>query len=351
MRLRYALELLRLEDHVAHLGQVLAGDTELPRRAAPAEGEHHVGGAHGALRGHEVPHAVGVLRHALDGHAGHDGHLRLLDDAVPQRDELFFAHLAALDRADERELERAGHDDLGARVVHDRAADLVALDEEHAHAALEELERRAHAGGTGADHDGVVGVAGAAPTALHRVRRRLPTLADRVADQAHAAELADDVHAGARGLEVRVEARQLHAAGGGAVDERDRLHRARLHARRVADARERVQQLGLAVDHADDLVLRAREHARARPDAPHRVDHRVDGVGDDLAERRPCPRASARASASCFLPPRPMSQYPSDGDRRSLPPSATSHRRFHVGDLSMHGPRGDQRPRSALRHG
>ena len=208
------------------------------------------------------------------------------DDRLPQLHELLLAHLAALDGADNRELQRAGHDDLRPRVVHDRAADLVAVEQDDAAARLHEAQGRAHAGRPGADDDGVEDVALSAPRARGRVVGGLPALADGVADETHAPELADDVEARARRLEVRIEQRQLDAARRGAEDELDGLHGARGETRRVADARERVEELGLPVDDAEDLLLRAREDARARADASIEIDDGVDRVGHDLAERR-----------------------------------------------------------------
>ena len=222
---------------------------------------------------------------AFDDDARLHGHLRLVDDRLPKLDELLFAHRAALHGADRRELERAGHDDLRARVVHDRSADLAALEEDDAATFFHQSKRRAHSRRAGADDDRVVRVARAAPPARRDVVRGLASLAHRVSDQAHAPELADDVDAGARRLEMRIDERQLHAALGRAEDELDRVDGARVDARRVTDARERVQELRLTADHAEHLLLGAREHARAGADAAMKIDHGMDRVGDDLAER------------------------------------------------------------------
>jgi len=113
----------------------------------------------------------------------------------------------------------------------------------------------------------------------------LTALHDRVADQAHAAELADHVDALAIGLEVGVDARQLHAAGLAAVDQRDRSYRTRRRARAVADAAERIHQLRPSAHDAEHDLLRARPHARTRADALGRVDRRAQARRHHLAHR------------------------------------------------------------------
>jgi hypothetical protein len=87
-------------------------------------------------------------------------------------------------------------------------------------------------------------------------------------------------------MTYRVYERKLDAPRGGAEDQLDGLDRTGRQASRVADAREGVEQLGLAVNHPQDLLLRARHDAGARADAAIEIDDRMDRVGHDLAERR-----------------------------------------------------------------
>jgi hypothetical protein len=258
-----------------HLGQLLAGDAELAGRAAPAEREHHRGRALLPAAGPHRPR-VAVRDHAVDAQPGLERQLGAGADVAPQRLELLLAERLLAHGAVAGQLEAAGHHDLRARVVTDGAAEVALLDQQHAAARRHQAEGRRDPGGTGADDDGVEVVADAAAGRARDRGRRLAALLDRVADQAHAAQLADHVDAGVRGLEVGVDRGQLDAAVGGAEHQRDGLDRARRHAAAVADAGERVDQVGAAVHQADHVVLGAGPHARARADAGVDVDRRVD---------------------------------------------------------------------------
>ena len=170
--------------------------------------------------------------------------------------------------------------------MEDRAPERVSLEEDRAIAALDQTERRADPGGTGADHDRVVPVGGAAAARHHDVVGGLAALPDGVAHQAHPAELPDHVDALARRLEVRIEERELDAPPRAAEHELDRADRARLHARAVADAGERVHELRFALDDLDDQLLRAGPDAPARTDADVCIDLRMERVRDGLAQKR-----------------------------------------------------------------
>src|SRR4029079_16618228 len=145
------------------------------------------------------------------------------------------------------QLERAGHHHLGPGIVRDRAAVAILVDDLGLEAVGEQRERRTDPGGAGADDDRVELARAAAATGLRDRLGGLAALLHRVADQSDAAELADHEDAGLAGLEARGQPRQLDAAGRGAEHQLDRADRTRLHARRVADARQRVEQPGAPI--------------------------------------------------------------------------------------------------------
>jgi hypothetical protein len=84
-------------------------------------------------------------------------------------------------------------------------------------------------------------------------RRDLQPLDERVLDQAHAGQLADDVHAGAAGLEELVDLGQFDAALGAAEDQLDGVDRALDGALAMPDALRSVEQRRHAVDQSEVL--------------------------------------------------------------------------------------------------
>src|SRR5690606_8509937 len=115
----------------------------------------------------------------------------------------------------------------------------------------------------------------------------LPALLERIADQAHAAQLSHDVQPRHVGLEVLADARQLDAAALRAEDQLDRVHRAGALAEAVADAARGRDRHGLAVPYAEHGLLRARRDAVAGADAALGIDDGVerDGLVQAVAER------------------------------------------------------------------
>src|SRR5690606_37120703 len=128
---------------------------------------------------------------------------------------------------------------------------------------------------------------GRRPPLAHDAVQALPALLEGVADQAHAAQLADDVEPRHVGLEVLPDARQLDAAALRAEDQLDRVHRAGALTQAVADAARRRDRHGLAVPYAEHGLLRARRDAVAGADAALGIDDGVerDGFVQAVAER------------------------------------------------------------------
>src|SRR5262249_45176424 len=97
-------------------------------------------------------------------------------------------------------------------------------------------------------------------------------LSERVFDQAHAAELAHDIDAGARRLELVVGLRQIDAFFRGAEHELDGAYGTLDGAARVSDAMSGLDQRRDAADDANDVALGARLDARKRSDAQRGID-------------------------------------------------------------------------------
>src|SRR5262249_37013509 len=149
--------------------------------------------------------ARAIAADRLDADALLDVELDTLADVGPQHEQLLLGHGLAADAAVAGELERAGHDDLGARVVGDGAAVAILADDLALEAGGDEGQRRGEAGGARADDDRVELARPAAAARSGDGRGGLAALLDGVPDQAHAAELADDEDAGLGGLEARRE--------------------------------------------------------------------------------------------------------------------------------------------------
>ena len=105
----------------------------------------------------------------------------------------------------------------------------------------------------------------------HRVDR-LTALLDGIADQPHAAQLAGDEDSIDVGLKVGSDQRDVDAAGLGAEDQRYRVARTSDFACAVTDTLCWLDQGGLAVDHPEDISLRAGPHARPTTEAFHGID-------------------------------------------------------------------------------
>ncbi len=233
--------------------------------------------------------------------------------------------------------------------MHDGAAHLVALEQDDAEARLHEAKRCAHAGGAGSDHHGVVRVGGGTTGAPDDVVRGLASLAHGVANETHPAELADDVDARALRLEVGIEHGQLDPALGASVDELDRVDGARRHAGGMADAGERVQELRLPPDDAQDVLLGAYANARARSDAPVRIDDRVDGVGHDFAERRYVLQGGEHLLLFLGGAPGPDRVDQRGDDHGHDDADELGHRQHHQMPPFRRGARLSMRPSSSLR--
>ncbi len=205
-----------------------------------------------------------------------------LEDALEVREQLLLRDEPLAEAAHERELHRLGHRDLLARVVRDGAAHVTLLEEPERDAPRLETERRGDPGGARADdHD----VARASRHDLGEPLGHLEPLHDRVPDEPHPSQLADDVHPWPRGLEERVDLGEIDAALCGAEDEPDGAHRALGGAPAVTDAVVAVDQPRRAVHDAQDVALGAGAQAGEAADADVRVDHRVKRAREVPAAR------------------------------------------------------------------
>ena len=101
---------------------------------------------------------------------------------------------------------------------------------------------------------------------------RLLALRDRIRDEPHPAELAGDEDPRDAGLKGWAEHGNIDAARFGAEDERDRIGRARRPTGPVADTVGRADQLGLALDEAENTAFRASVDAGRATDTPIRVN-------------------------------------------------------------------------------
>ena len=288
---------------------VLARHVQPPRHAAPPDGEHHVARAEAvALGGGDGKGAV-LARDRLDGPAGAQArrHARGAEGVAPGGGEDLLGQRARVDAAPAGERERLRHDQLAARVLAHRAADVGgALEHGVVQAGVVQRGRRGEAGRPG-PHDDRVQAVEAGRRRLARGAPRdalggLPPLLDGVADKAHAAQLARDVEAVHVRLEVAAHARQVHAARGRAEDERDGVRGARALAHPVPHTPRRRDGRRLAADQAQHVALGTDGGARAAAEAPRRVDDRVET--GRLVEAGALGHARRRGGAPLAPPPR-----------------------------------------------
>jgi hypothetical protein len=261
---------------VDHVGQLGAGDSEPAGRAAPADREDDAVGGGGARGGLDVEARAGGPARRDRGDLGvlDDRQLGALDDVVEQREEGLLAGAAELDLAQAGEVERGGHHDLLAGVALDRAAERALLVDGAAGAVEAGLQRRAEAGGAGADDGEVVDavMASGGARGVEGGAGGLAALGEGVVDQADAGDLAGDEQAGDGGLEGGGDDGDLDGAVVAAEDELDGGDRAAAQAVGVADAGGRADQAGAAGDEGEDVLLGTGVDAGAGADAGVGVD-------------------------------------------------------------------------------
>ena len=218
-------------------------------------------------------------QHAQDTLPITNGHAALLHDVGPEGKEALLPGFAPTHSAVERQLDRARHRDLAARIVCDGATEALLLERYRAQTLLPGRETGGYAGGTAADNDDIewqLSAPARLGDALGNRSDRLTALLDGVGDQPHAAELAGDVDTGHVALEARRDLRDLDATRGGAKDQGDRVGGTRGLAGTMTDARRGLDQLGLAVEQADNLAFGTRADAGAATDTAGRVDQGVE---------------------------------------------------------------------------
>src|SRR5215472_2944628 len=263
--------LLGIDQAVDDLVEVLARNVELARRSPPTDREQHRTGGIDGLAGFDFE-VVADPRDGADVLAIVDLQWRLLQDPVPEFEQLLLADFAEIDLADQRQRPWRGHHHLAAREVGDGAAKAVLLDGDVAQLVLHCGEARRKAGRTGADDHDVVAVGLAEVVQLAHRLHRLASLLDRVADQPHSAELARNEDARHVGLEVAADMRDVDAALCGSEDQGDGVGRARRPAGAVTDAFRRLDELRLAVDQPEDVAFRTGVHTCAATEAEPRID-------------------------------------------------------------------------------
>lgn len=213
-------------------------------------------------------------------------------DLLPELDELFLLVGGAPEPAVEGQLHRLGHDQLAARVLGDGAADLVLLQGDEAKAVPPGRQGTGQARRAGADDQQVQGLGLRVVLEGHGCLRQQPTavvnlamavvrstlgpcvrwpadplgdlcchrgaVGDGRAHQRIASDLAGQVEAGdAGGLQLVAQDRNVVPLGQVSQRDLDGAHRAGLGAAAVADTTGAVDHCGLAVDEAQDAVLRA----------------------------------------------------------------------------------------------
>ena len=190
----------------------------------------------------------------------------------------------------EREIDGLRHDELLPRVIGDRPAERGPLVQENeGEARLLHGERRRDPGRPRADDRGVDLSGGQGREDGLEAAAELHPLSHGVLDQAHAAELPDDVNAGAARLEELVDFGQVEPPLARAEDELDGADGAFELAPGMADAIGRDDEGRPPVDDAQDVPLRADLDAREAPDAGVRVDDGMEGGREVkiLRDRRP----------------------------------------------------------------
>ena len=168
------------------------------------------------------------------------------------------------------------HHQLAARKVRNSAAEGLLLDGAITQALLLGGQGSGETCGTCADDHDIQPVAALHAGKLCDEVHRLHALADRVADEAHAAELACDEEAGHVCLECWRDDGQFDAALLRAEDERDGLRGAGGGAGAMADAGCGVDDVCLAIDEANHSVFGAGCHACGRAAAERQVDLRME---------------------------------------------------------------------------
>src|SRR5882762_9810490 len=280
---------LSLDQAVHHLGQLFSRNTQLARRAAPAEGEDHRPGAIAPFVRLDRVHTVRIFLNGLDLLARVDAEPRLFVNLFPETQDLFLRDLQFVEFAVHGKLDGTGQHQFLARVLGDGAAEFVLLERDVAELLFDGAQRGTDPCGT-RTHDAHVRHAGDCAAAFDRkesARDRVhavATLIDRVLDKREAAELSRDEHVGDGGLVVWIELGHVRADAGTRHDDGDRPDGTRLGAEAVADAFVTIHDCGFARDHREHVPLRADVDARATADALGCVDMGVLGARPIRAE-------------------------------------------------------------------
>jgi hypothetical protein len=168
------------------------------------------------------------------------------------------------------------HHELLARVVRDRSAETGSLvHEKKREARLLHGQGRGDSGRPGADDDSVNLSPGCRPDDALEAPPELHALSHGVLDEAHPAELADDMDAGPVRLEELIDLRKVEAALARAEHESYGADRTFELASGMADAIGPDDEGGFPVDDAQNVPFRTDFDAREASDAGVRIDDRV----------------------------------------------------------------------------
>src|ERR1035441_5767952 len=215
---------------VHDLRQVFALYAELSGRAPSSHGEEPRAATVLGRRRRHGEYTVGVAVDLLHRLAGLHPETFAFANGLPEGEQVLFRELGFLEGAGQRELHRAGHDQLLARILGDGAAYGIAFQREVTKFAFDGAEGGADAGGSGADnhhveHVRVNGGVGLRGQTLGDSVDAIAALVDRILDQREAAEFAGDKEIGDVGLQLGRHKRQVRADPRGRVDHGDGVHR------------------------------------------------------------------------------------------------------------------------------
>ena len=200
---------LRLSQRVADLGQVFPRYVQFAGCAAPADGQDHtLGEIRSFAGGHCKARSVSSRHLRYDLLAVHV-QAGFGNDVFPDADEIFLRDLTVAQLAVAGDSDGARHDQFLARVMSDRATQVLFFDRRESQLVMQAVEGSAQAGGPAPDDQDVQRIRGTIPLLFDDPFHTLAALLESIADQPHATELADDVQARYVCLEVALDAREL----------------------------------------------------------------------------------------------------------------------------------------------
>ena len=218
------------------------------------------------LAGLHVERAV-LLFHALDSFLIADLQSIAFARLIPEFQQFLLGSIAKMDLADDRQFHRRRHHELAPRILEYGAAESFLFNGLVGESQFFGGQRSRESRGPRAD-DQYIERTGALQAGLGDRFQRLVTLRERILDEPHATQFSGDENARHIGFEIRFENWDIQAAPLGAEHQGDRIERACGLARSMADAFGRADQHRLAVDEAEDVVMRGLRTGRDASSAP-----------------------------------------------------------------------------------